>query len=364
MKTSAETDQIFAALVEAQGEYPVVPKSRTARVKPKSGAQEYSYDYADLGDAVEAVKPVNKKHGLAVIQMPGVKIINEVVRDTLTTRVVHKSGQWFEGWLRLPAGEAPAPQAYGSVLTYLKRYAYCAALGIVADTDDDGSLAQAAFGEGPKSRRRGAPRSSTPTRGGRSGPATDAATDGQTGSTSRGRNKIIAALARREKPVRGDEAVLAWVNEALDRGDDPLPGIAKMTEAEERRLFAILEIDGAGPPEAPAGDNPPAQAPAGPGGAKSAASEASGDGDPGPTPPEEGKGFIADAAEIEGVPEGILSDTISKMATWSTADVDRLIRDWQVPKVAGDKPNQRKTRLTYFFAKQRAGGNKDVEALF
>ena len=159
--------------------------------------------------------------------------------------------------------------------------------------------------------------------------------------------------------------MLAWANEALDRTDDPLAGVAKMTEAECNRLLAILDADAPGAELGPDGPNPPAQAPAGPGGAKSAASGAPDSGDPGPTPPEEGRGFIADEEEgMEAVPEAILTDTITKMGTWDTATVDRVAKEWQLPKVEGDKPNQRKTRLTYFFAKQRAKGNKDVEALF
>ena len=104
MNTSPETADLAAALAAAQAELPVVPKRHVARVPTRSGG-EYAYKYADLEDVVSASRPVLATHGLAVMQMTGYADGH----DTLTTRVMHRSGQWAESTMRLflATGEPP-----------------------------------------------------------------------------------------------------------------------------------------------------------------------------------------------------------------------------------------------------------------
>jgi hypothetical protein len=84
------------------------------------------------------------KHGLAVTQgisfQQGFSDAAAVLHDTLTTSLIHKSGQWIESEmpLHLPKQD---PQGQGSAVTYARRYAYMAILGLVADDDDDGNAA-------------------------------------------------------------------------------------------------------------------------------------------------------------------------------------------------------------------------------
>ena len=130
MFMSAEIDQIAAALSEFQSELKQPELSKEVSVKTRTGGT-YSFKYADLSSCVKAAVPAMKKAGLAVTQL--------VIGGTLTTLLVHKSGQWFKSELRI--GNSPDYQALGSAITYLKRYSYCAILGIVADTDDDANAA-------------------------------------------------------------------------------------------------------------------------------------------------------------------------------------------------------------------------------
>ena len=134
MRSSEQIDQLADALCKAQAEFPTIPKLHQAKIPTKNGG-EYRYNYADLSDTVDAARPVLEKHGLAVAQMPGFD-----GHDLLSTRVMHSSGQWIEDDMRLFL-TADSPQAQGSAITYARRYAYCAALGIVADEDDDGASA-------------------------------------------------------------------------------------------------------------------------------------------------------------------------------------------------------------------------------
>lgn len=127
---SAEINEIAAALSSFQGEIKQPKLSKEVKVKTKGG-YEYKFKYADLSACVEAAAPMLKVHGLAVTQL--------VSNHTLTTLLTHKSGQWFRSELAI--GQASDYQALGSAITYLKRYSYCAILGIVADTDDDANAA-------------------------------------------------------------------------------------------------------------------------------------------------------------------------------------------------------------------------------
>ena len=130
MFMSAEIDQIAAALSDFQSELKQPELSKEVSVKTRTGGS-YTFKYADLSTCVKAAVPAMKKTGLAVTQL--------IIGGTLTTLLVHKSGQWFKSELQI--GNSPDYQALGSAITYLKRYSYCAILGIVADTDDDANAA-------------------------------------------------------------------------------------------------------------------------------------------------------------------------------------------------------------------------------
>lgn len=122
---------IAEALSEFQGSIEQPKLEKDVKVRMKSGGQ-YSFRYADLSACVKAAAPCLKANGLAVAQ-----IINE---GRLITILSHKSGEWMKSEILLPP-QSNDYQSYGSAITYLKRYSYCAILGIVADTDDDANMA-------------------------------------------------------------------------------------------------------------------------------------------------------------------------------------------------------------------------------
>jgi hypothetical protein len=131
-------EQLIAALVAACAELGDVPKKHKASVPTKSGGS-YSYDYADLADTLQCVRPVLAKHGLAVLQPVTTDPEHELV--VVTTVIIHTSGERLDlGALGLPLGQGA--QATGSAVTYARRYALTAALGLAAE-DDDGAAATA-----------------------------------------------------------------------------------------------------------------------------------------------------------------------------------------------------------------------------
>lgn len=140
MRHSDSMAHIAAALSKAQPEFPEIPKTKEGKVEGQGkggNSYSFSYKYADLGDVIPKVGPVLERHGLSFSQLPDV---NERGEDGLTTLLMHESGEWISGFMRLYLAKTTS-QGHGSAITYARRYALCAALGIVADEDDDGQVA-------------------------------------------------------------------------------------------------------------------------------------------------------------------------------------------------------------------------------
>ena len=132
-----EFDKLARALVMFQGVVPVIPKNRTAKIPTKNGGS-YSYQYADLSDIWDAIRQPLRDNGLAVTQqLCGPTGSPEV---GITTTIWHESGQHDTSTIYVSARDK-TPQEVGSLLTYYRRYALSAALGITTDQDDDGAAA-------------------------------------------------------------------------------------------------------------------------------------------------------------------------------------------------------------------------------
>ncbi len=127
MDTSAEINELAGAFSAMQAEMESAIKD----------TQAFKYKYSDLAAVWGVLKGPMTKNGLSVTQEA--KTLPEGV--SVKTRIMHKSGQWIEyGPLIIPVGKMDA-HSTGSAITYGKRYALCAALGVVTE-DDDGQEAQ------------------------------------------------------------------------------------------------------------------------------------------------------------------------------------------------------------------------------
>ena len=89
--------------------------------------------YASLASHVDAVRAALPKFGLSVVQFVETP---DAQRVTVTTRILHASGQWIESCVGCASGGKV--QELGSAVTYLRRYALAAICGIVGEDDDDG----------------------------------------------------------------------------------------------------------------------------------------------------------------------------------------------------------------------------------
>ena len=127
METSNEVTELFTALSAAQG-------SMSGAIKGKANTF-FKSSYSDLAAVIEAISEPFAENGLAFIQAP---CDAEHGFIAVETRITHKSGQWIQSQLKIPAKNDA--QGYGSGLTYAKRYALQAMAG-VPSIDDDGNAA-------------------------------------------------------------------------------------------------------------------------------------------------------------------------------------------------------------------------------
>src|ERR1019366_5259992 len=142
MMQSEQIDQLVTALVASQMEFPVIDKTESADIPTKNGGS-YSYKYADIAAVAEKINPIINKNGVAISQEP---TVHESGQPSLTTTLLHVSGQWRSSEMLLQIGNEAGAQAQGSAITYARRYAKCAVLDLVTDSDDDGAAASGGGG--------------------------------------------------------------------------------------------------------------------------------------------------------------------------------------------------------------------------
>ena len=129
MKSSESLSNLATALSKAQGEAKDIVK----------GKQGYGYKYATLESILSMLRPILSSNGLSVIQSNG----NEGNLITVTTRLMHSSGEWLEDSggveFQLLKGMNNA-QSVGSAISYLRRYQISAFMNITSDEDVDGEV--------------------------------------------------------------------------------------------------------------------------------------------------------------------------------------------------------------------------------
>lgn len=122
---------LLAALAKA---LPELEAAKKAATNP-----HFKSKYADLGSVMEAIEPV-KEHGLWWRQVSHEREHGIAIE----TFYVHAEGELSAGTLYVPA-DKNNPQAFGSAMTYARRYSLQAAFGLATE-DDDGNAASRGTG--------------------------------------------------------------------------------------------------------------------------------------------------------------------------------------------------------------------------
>lgn len=127
MRHSDQIQDLSKALTAAQGSMgPAIKQAKNSHFKNS---------YATLADIWNAIREPLSKNGLCVLQ----DVTTGDGTCSVTTRLMHVSGQWIEfGPLTIPLGKKDA-QGVGAATTYAKRYSLAAAVGVIDDEDDDGN---------------------------------------------------------------------------------------------------------------------------------------------------------------------------------------------------------------------------------
>ena len=121
MNKSETIKELATALCEFQSAVEMIKKTE---VNPF-----FKSKYASLADILNVIRQPLADNGLSFVQFPSGKY-------GLNTMLLHTSGEWIsESYEMEPTKHDP--QGAGSVITYQRRYALGAILGLNIDVDDD-----------------------------------------------------------------------------------------------------------------------------------------------------------------------------------------------------------------------------------
>ena len=119
---------LIKSLSDFQNECPIIHKD----------TKGHNYTYADLPQIFSVINPLLKKHKLCFTQL--------LENDGIKTILFHvESGEQLESFTQIPKvklGSMNDYQAYGSGVTYFRRYALSSMLGIITDKDIDAAGTQ------------------------------------------------------------------------------------------------------------------------------------------------------------------------------------------------------------------------------
>lgn len=102
---------------------------------PTKNAEGYAgrYSYATLDHVLEGLRLHLAENGLALVQSP--------TSTAVVTTLAHESGEWIRFSTPIETSsntKVTVAQAYGSGVTYARRYAVCGLFALYPDEDDDG----------------------------------------------------------------------------------------------------------------------------------------------------------------------------------------------------------------------------------
>src|SRR5687768_15786841 len=124
MEKSESIKELATALIGFQ--------ANVENVKKDGQNPYFKSKYATLENILDTVKPTPKDFDLSFSQFPD--------GDGLTTILMHSSGEYLKATAHMTPKDN-SPQGQGSAITYMRRYALSAVLGIATEEDDDGNAA-------------------------------------------------------------------------------------------------------------------------------------------------------------------------------------------------------------------------------
>ena len=109
-------------------------KAQLEMIAPKKGSVNpfFKNKYADLNDVLAAVVPALNNNGIVLLQ----PLVNIEGKNFVKTVLMHESGEVFESLAEIFCKNTNDAQAYGSGVTYARRYSLSSIVGIGSEDDD------------------------------------------------------------------------------------------------------------------------------------------------------------------------------------------------------------------------------------
>lgn len=120
----------------------IAAQSAMGKAAKSAENPHFKSKYADLAAVQDVCFPPLHANGFAIMQPLG---IDDHGNEYIETKFIHESGEVFSTRVYLRIGKADM-QAYGSAMTYARRYGLTT-LGGIATEDDDGNAAANAGGK-------------------------------------------------------------------------------------------------------------------------------------------------------------------------------------------------------------------------
>ena len=136
-RCSESIGAIAAALAKAQAELTNPEKSLIATIRASNPREnDQTFRYAALSSGLDIVRKALGGHEIATVQTTAIDKEAGLIR--LTTTLAHASGEWLSSeWPVCAIAETAAPRRMGAALTYARRYALFALVGIAGEDDLD-----------------------------------------------------------------------------------------------------------------------------------------------------------------------------------------------------------------------------------
>jgi hypothetical protein len=135
-QSSGSIGGLAAALARAQVELINPEKSMVASIRPNGGSAEQIFRYAPLSSGLDIVRKTLGQHEIATVQTTSLDQTAGIIN--LKTVLAHSSGEWISSdWPVCSLEEMASPKRMGAALTYARRYALFALVGIAGEDDLD-----------------------------------------------------------------------------------------------------------------------------------------------------------------------------------------------------------------------------------
>ena len=256
-RSSESIGTIAAALAKAQIELSNPEKSLVGTISSPLRDNQRTFRYAPLSSGLDIVRKSLGRHEIATVQTTALNPETGLIH--LTTMLAHSSGEWLASdWPVCPISETAAPQRMGAALTYARRYALFALVGIAGEDDLDAPdlLSRSDPVSKPAGpavpRRNGGGAKEQPPRQQRANfkPQTKPGATVAPALSGSLRELLLGQVEALESP----EAAVVWASKSLNAKNSLSAPDARLVEDAFRAKIARLEKDDGAPSKASAPD--------------------------------------------------------------------------------------------------------------